>query len=57
MPKSFESINISGEDQEKLRTCANNYTRAVRQRTLHWETRQVHISTLSLFVRNKQQDD
>ena len=57
MPKSSESINISGEDEEKLRTCANNYPRAVRQRTFHWETRQGHVLTLSLFLRNKQQDD
>ena len=57
MPKSSESINISGEDEEKLRTCANNYPRAVRQRTFHWETRQGHVHTLSLFLRNKQQDD
>ena len=57
MPKSSESINISGEDEEILRTCANNYPRAVRQRTFHWETRQGHVSTLSLFLRNKQQDD
>ena len=57
MPKSSESINISGEDEEKLRTCANKYPRASRQRTFHWETRQGHVSTLSLFLRNKQQDD
>ena len=57
MPKSSESISICGEDEEKLRTCANNYPRAVRQKTFHRETRQVHVSTLSLFLRNKQQDD
>ena len=57
MPKSSESINISGEDEEKLRTCANNYPRVVRQRTFLRETRQGHVSTLSLFLRNKQQDD
>ena len=33
MPKSSESINISGEDEEKLRTCADDYSRAVRQKT------------------------
>ena len=57
MPKSSESINISWEDEEKLRTCANNYPRAVRQRTFHWKTRQGDVPTLSLFLRNKQQDD
>ena len=57
MPKSSESINISGEDEEKLRTCANNYPRVVRQRTFLRETRQGHVSTLSLFLRNKQQND
>ena len=35
MPKGSESINISGEDEEKLWTCANNYPRAVWQRTSH----------------------
>ena len=54
MPKSSESINISGEDEEKLRTCANNNARAVRQTQ---ETRQGHVSSLSLFLRNNQQDD
>ena len=39
MPKSSESINISGEDEEKLRTCANDYSRAVRQKTFYQETR------------------
>ena len=29
----------------------------MRQRTFHQETRQEHISTLSLFLRNKQQGD
>ena len=57
MPKSSESINISGEDEEKFLTCANNYPRAVQQRTFHWETRQGHVCTLSLFLINKQQDD
>ena len=56
MPKSSESINISGEDEEKLRTCANNYPRTVWQRTFHRQTRQGHVSTLLLFLRNKQQD-
>ena len=57
MPKGSESINISGEDEEKLWTCANNYPRAVWQRTSHQEKRQGHVSTLSLFPRNKQQGD
>ena len=60
MPKSSESINISGEDKEKLGTCANNYPRTVWQSgsiIFHRETRQGHVSTLSLFLRNKQQDD
>ena len=35
MSKSSESIKISGEDEEKLRTCANNYARTVRQRTFY----------------------
>ena len=39
MQKSSESINISGEDEEKRRTCANNYARAVRQRTFYQEAR------------------
>ena len=43
MPKSSESINISGEDEEKLRSFANNYARAVRQRTFHYEKRQGHV--------------
>ena len=54
MPKSSESINISGEDEEKLWTCANNNARAVRQTR---ETRQRHVSALSSFFRNNQQDD
>ena len=37
-------------------TCPNNYARAVRQRTFHQETSQGHISTLSLFLTNKQGD-
>ena len=37
MPKSSESININGEDEKKLQTCANNYARAVRQGTFHRE--------------------
>ena len=57
MRKSSESINISGEDEENLRTCANDYPRAVWQRTFHWETRQGHVPTLSLFLKNKQQDN
>ena len=57
MPKSSEYINISEEDEEKLWTYANNYPRAVRQRTFHREARQGHVSTLPLFLRNKQQDD
>ena len=57
MRKSSESINISGEDDENLRTCANDYPRAVWQRTFHWETRQCHVPTLSLFLKNKQQDN
>ena len=57
MPKSSESININGEDEKKLQTCANNYARAVRQGTFHREIRQGHVSTLSLFLRNKQQND
>ena len=57
MLKSSESINISGENEKKLRTCANNYARAVRQRTFHQETVQGDVSTWSLFLRNKQQDD
>ena len=39
MQKSSESINISGEDEEKRRTSANNYARAVRQRTFYQEAR------------------
>ena len=54
MPKSSESFNISGEDEEKLWTCANNNARAVRQTR---ETRQGHVSALSLLFRNNQQDD
>ena len=35
MPKSSEFINITGEDEEKLRTCENNDARAVQQITFH----------------------
>ena len=56
MPKSSESIKFSGEDEEKLRTCANNSARTVRQRTFYQETRQGHVSTLTLFLTNKQGD-
>ena len=56
MPKSSESIKISGEDEEKLPTWANNYARTVRQRTFYKESRQGHVSTLSLFLTNKQGD-
>ena len=57
MPKSSESININGEDEEKLGTCANNHARAVWQRTFHQEIWQGHVSTLSLFLTNKLQGD
>ena len=53
MSKSSESFNISGKDEEKLRTCANNNQRAVRKTQ---ETRQGYVSALSLFLRNNQQD-
>ena len=56
IPKSSESIKISGEYEEKLWTYANNYARTVRQRTFYQETRQVHVSMLSLFLTNKQDD-
>ena len=57
MLKSSESININGENEKKLRTCANNYARVVRQRTFHQKTVQGDVSTWSSFLRNKQQDD
>ena len=56
MPKSSESIKISGEDEGKLRAFANNYARTVRQTIFYQETRQGHVSTLSLFLTNKQGD-
>ena len=55
MSKSSEFVHISGEDEEKLGTCANNHARAVEQRIFHQETRQEHFSTLSLFLTNKKQ--
>ena len=57
MLKSFECINICGENEKKLQTCANNYARAVRQRTFDQKTVQGDVSTWSLFLRNKHQDD
>ena len=57
MPKSPKFINTSGEEEEKLGTCTNNHARAVPQRTFHQERRQEHVSTLSLFPTNRQQDD
>ena len=53
MPKSSESINISGEDEEKVRSFANNYAWAVRQTTFRQEKRQGHV----FFFRKKQQGD
>ena len=52
MPKSSESINISGEDEEKLRSFANNYARAVRQKL---STRKKDRDMF--FLRKKQQGD
>ena len=57
MPKSSEFINISGEDEDKLETCANNHARAVRQNLFDQKTRQENASTFSLFLTNKQQGD
>lgn len=50
LPKRPDPIQQSKEDQEKLQTWANSYTRAVRQRTVRQETTMAKMGTLPHYL-------